>query len=990
MKFKFNPSLPHHVEAIDAVVDLFEGQSVDDNTDYSTAFQVFDTELFAAASAGPVAALKSKENPLDLTMMGNCLRKVQERNDLEPSKKLLSTNYGDHNGPVCPHFSIEMETGTGKTYVYLRTVFELHKKYGLSKFIVVVPSVAIREGTLKTIEMTRDHLRGLYDNVAFDSFVYDSKKLGRVRQFATSNQLQIMVINIDAFRGAKDTRIFNQERDQLSGNKPVDFISAVRPIVIIDEPQSVDNTLPAQRAIQTLSPLCTLRYSATHANLHNLIYKLDPVRAYDLRLVKRIEVSSVVEDENFNEEFLKVEKIDLKNGGSTIRAKLKIHVDGPGGPKVKSVTVKRGDDLAMKSDRAGYQEGWIVSTINAEPGFEYVEFANGRILQQGEELGGMSDEIQKRQVYETVERHLMKEKRLQAQKIKVLSLFFIDRVANYRDYDAAGNPVKGKFGRWFEEAFRELTAKPIYAGLIPFNAEDIHNGYFSQDKKRFTDTSGSTKADEDTYALIMRDKERLLDRNVPLRFIFSHSALREGWDNPNVFQICNLREMGTDTERRQTLGRGLRLSRNDDGEVVHDEHVNRLTVIANETFESYARGLQEDIERDTGIEFGKVKPDAFAKILKPAEPGQPDEERQSIGRESSQQIWKEVRENGYLTEKGEITSKFSPDEDHFVLDISDGFKPLRPAIVDVMRSFLFKDRIVNVRERRTLKYNKRVELTPGFKELWTRINKRTTYRVEFDTESLIEACAKAISEMPKIRPVQLSLQRTETNITEAGVVGKTLHDSAQEVNGPSRLPDILAQLQRDTELTRSTLVEVLVKSDRLADFLVNPQAFITETSKQISRCLHNVVIDGIKYEKVVGLEYDVRLFEEPEIEEYLSRLYEVQNQEKTLYDHVVYDSEVEKKFAEELDGREDVKLFVKLPGWFRVPTPVGSYNPDWAIVAEKDERVYLVRETKSTTDTGKRRNSENQKIKCGRRHFEAIEVDFDDCTSVSEALAEAK
>lgn len=989
MKFKFDPSLSHQAEAIDAVVDLFEGQSIEDHGDYATAFQVFDTELFASTSAGPTADQESRESPLDLEMMKVNLRKVQERNDLAPSKKLLSTNYGDKEGPVCPHFSIEMETGTGKTYVYLRTIFELHRKQGLSKFIVVVPSVAIREGTLKTIEMTRDHLRGLYDNAPFDSFVYDSKKLGRVRQFATSNQLQIMVINIDAFRGAKDTRIFNQERDQLSGNKPVDFISAVRPIVIIDEPQSVDNTVAAQKAIQALNPLCTLRYSATHKNLHNLLYKLDPVKAYDLRLVKRIEVSSVVADDNFNEEFLKVEKIDLKDGGSSIRAKLKIHVDSPSGPKVKTVTVKRGDDLAMKSDRAGYQEGWIVSTINAEPGFEYVEFANGRMLQQGEELGGMSDEILRKQVYETVERHLMKEKRLQEQKIKVLSLFFIDRVANYRSYDAAGNPVKGKFAQWFEEAFKELTAKPIYSGLILFDKEDIHNGYFSQDKKRFTDTSGKTKADEDTYALIMKDKERLLDRNEPLRFIFSHSALREGWDNPNVFQICNLREMGTDTERRQTLGRGLRLSRNDEGEVVHDEHVNRLTVVANETFESYAQGLQDDIERDTGIEFGKVKPDAFSKILKPVDPGQLNEERESIGRESSEKIWQEVQENGYLTEKGDITSKFTPENENFVLDVTDEFKPLRPAIIDVMRSHLFKERVVNVRERRTLKYNKRVELTPEFKELWTRINKRTTYRVEFDTESLIEAAAKAISEMPKVRTVQLSLKRTETDITEAGVAGTTLHDSAHEVSGPSHLPDILAQLQRDTELTRSTLVEVLVKSGRLSDFLVNPQAFITETSKQISRCLHNVVIDGIKYEKVAGLEYDVRLFEEPEIEEYLSRLYEVENQEKTLYDHVVYDSEVEKKFAEELDGREDVKLFVKLPGWFQVPTPVGSYNPDWAIVAEKDERVYLVRETKSTTDAGKRRNSENQKIKCGRRHFEAIEVDFDDCSTVSEALADA-
>jgi len=983
--FKFDPGLPHQATAIDAVVDLFDGQGEASTTDYETNFQVFDTELFGGVTQTETGI--GNHLTLDSARWLKNTRKIQQKNDLEPSTAVKPISYGEKDNIQCPHFSIEMETGTGKTYVYLRTIFELHKRYGFAKFIIIVPSIAIREGTLKTIEMTRDHLRGLYDNVPFDHFVYDSKHLGKVRQFASNNTLQLMIINIQAFNRRNEGVIFQQEHEKLNGRRPVDFVSSTNPIVLIDEPQSVDNTPAAQKAIQTLNPLCTLRYSATHRNPYNLLYKLDPVRAYDLRLVKQIEVSSVVAQDNFNDDYLRLEKVELRAGGSTIRAKVKLHVDDNGKTKVKTTLIKRGDDLAQRSDRPGYADGWIVTQINAEPGFEYVEFGNGRVLRPGDEFGGQSDDVLRLQIRETVERHLMKEVRLKGQGIKVLSLFFIDRVANYRFYDEQGHRQEGKFAQWFEEAYNELLANPIYKDAIPFNADQVHDGYFSKDKKQFTDTSGTTQKDADTYALIMQDKERLLSESEPLRFIFSHSALKEGWDNPNVFQICTLREMGTESERRQTLGRGLRLARDSEGEVVHDEVVNRLTVIAGESFEDYATGLQTDIERDTGIKFGIIQRDSFRAILKPAEPGQPAEDREPVGRDVSDAIWNELHGNGYLDEKGNITNKFAPDEPSFELDVCDEHKPIRASIIDVIRSHIFKGtRLVDVREKKKLTLNKTLLLTPEFKELWECINKKTTYAVKFDSKDLIKVAAKEIAEMPTIRPVVFTVERTQAGITQAGVEGLKVFESEEAAAAPTKLPDILAYLQKETELTRQTLVAILKESGRLDDFLVNPQAFMNEVAKVITRELQAIVIDGITYERIAGEEYEVRLFEEKEIESYIQRLYEVQKSDRTLWDYVPWESTVEKEFAEELDSREEVKFFLKLPSWFRVKTPLGDYLPDWAIVAEKDQRVYLVAETKGTMDKAKRRLSENNKIRCGSAHFQALDVHYKDCTTVSEAL----
>ena len=925
---------------------------------------------------------------------------MQEQNTIPKSPRLIE----EEDNYKFPNFSVEMETGTGKTYVYLRSIFELNRKYGFKKFAIVVPSVAIREGVLSSISLMNEHFRGLYDNVPFDHFVYNSKDLSKVRQFAVSNQIQIMIINIQAFQKdagdvvdyskltdeeIKKLNVIHQEREGMSGRRPIDFIQAIRPIVIIDEPQSVDNTPKAKRAIKTLKPLFALRYSATHINPYNLLYKLDPIKAYDMRLVKQIEVSSIRADDNFNDVFIRLDKIGYAGKSKTPHAKATIHEDTKSGPKEKKITLKQGTDIAEQTNRPGY-EGYIVTNICAEEGLEHVEFGNGITLELNQEQGGMGDEILRSQVYQTVEEHFKKERKYKKHGLKVLSLFFVDKVANYRFYDDEGNPQKGKIAVWFEEAYQEISAKAMFKGVLPYSADEVHDGYFSQDKKRgkvvgLKDSSGKTKADDETYKLIMRDKERLLSSDEPLRFIFSHSALREGWDNPNVFQICTLREMGTDRERRQTLGRGLRLPVNQDGERVFDDSINRLTVIASESFEDYARGLQADMERDLGegFRFGRIEKIAFAPILDP-------ESEEPIGQEESAKVWKALVEKGYLDNQGDITDQFTPQEKGFELDVPEKLESIRPAIIDEMKRYVFKNRIANARDRKTLTYNKRVELNQDFKDLWEKINQKTRYSVEFETKILVSQAVQKIKKMEKVEPVHLLIDKTEVEISEAGVEGgKVLDSKVQATTAVRYLPDILAFLQRETELTRGTLVEILQQSGRLGEFGVNPQAFMTEVAKLLTRTLNEMIVDGIKYEKLAGQTYEMRLFESEEIESYLSNLYVVQSDDdRTPYDYIVIDgdSSIERDVAEKLDSNENVRFFCKLPNWFKIATPVGDYNPDWAVVLEQDSKLYLVRETKSTHDRDKLREQEKRKIDCGLAHFEALDVDFAVATNVREVL----
>lgn len=965
MKLKFDSEQSYQKEAVASILDLFDGQTL--------SKEDFTVEINTTVDSGQASFFQTELGIGNNIVISHeaifkNLSKVLERNDLDPFGK----DEFQQNGM---NFSVEMETGTGKTYVYLRTIFELNQKYGFKKFIIVVPSVAIREGTLKNLEITKEHFRALYNNLEFEYFVYDSKKANRLRQFATSNQLQIMVINIDAFRkdfsdseDDKKSNVIFKENDKLSGRKPIEFVQATNPFVIIDEPQSVDTTPRAQEAIKSLNPGCIFRFSATHKNLYNLVYKLDPVKAYKLRLVKQIVVASVTGANAQNDAYVKLLDVDNKKG---IRARVRIQVQGKSKVAEKDFWVTQNSDLfAISNEREAYRNGFEVLDINAEPGNEFIDFTVGR-LYKGQERGGIKEDLSKVQIRNTIKKHFDKELQLKDKGIKVLSLFFIDRVANYRNYSDDGKAIPGKFAEIFEESYKELIKLPQYQSLNVYPLEKVHDGYFSQDKKGILkDTSGSTQADDDTYAKIMRNKEQLLSLDEPLKFIFSHSALREGWDNPNVFQICTLNESRSTMKKRQEIGRGLRLPVNQNGERVFDDNINKLTIVANESYDEFAASLQNEYEEDCGVTFGKVPKLAFKGITQLV-----DEKEFVFARQQSEAIWNSLQSNGYIDKSGKILPTFKPSDDGFTLKLPAEFNSVESDIISVLQNYQIERHIKKDEEPKRLKINKQIFLDAEFEILWSKIRHRTTYQVEYSTEKLIQNCIDSIKKLEVIEPVTVSYREAEVDVETKGVTAKEVKANVHKVAFIGGLPDVIAYIQKQTELTRKTIVDIIKGSGRLSDFLVNPQRFMDEVSSVINRELHKLMIDGIKYEKLsVGqTEWSMQLFRDDELKEYFEECLEVK---KSVFDKVFYDSDIERKFAEELDKRSDIKLFVKLPSWFKVETPIGEYNPDWAIVKHEDATIYLVRETKGTKDFEKLRNSEADKIRCGRKHFEALDVNF--------------
>ncbi|MGH2375622.1 MAG: DEAD/DEAH box helicase family protein [bacterium] len=966
-----------------AVTDLFDGQPQ-------------GAPEYAVINLGDLGGLFAGQDRTELGVGNRLLlaedklaantRAVQTTNDIEvpdPSAALEAWELFD--GPAnqsrgCPHFSVEMETGTGKTYVYLRTIFELSRRYGFQKFIIVVPSVAIREGVLKNIEITREHFRALYNNLPFEHFVYDARKVSRLRQFATSNTLQILVINIDAFRknftGTEEeqkSNVIYKESDKLSGHQPIEFVQAARPIVIIDEPQSVDSTDKAQEAIKALNPLCTLRYSATHRNPYNLAYRLDPVRAFELKLVKQIVVASAVAEGAANDAFVRVETIDYKKG---IKANLRIHVQTAEGPKEKAVTVKNGADLfALSNERADYTQGFSVAEINAEPGNEFIRFSNGRTLRLGEEMGGMREDVWRAQIKHTIKRHLEKELQVRARGIKVLSLFFIDRVANYRDYDAAGQPVKGKFAEAFEAELAALAEEERFRELewLKQPMDKLHNGYFAQDRKGvLKDTRGDTQADDEVYNLIMKEKERLLSLDEPLRFIFSHSALREGWDNPNVFQICTLNETKSAVKKRQEIGRGLRLPVDQSGLRVFDESVNKLYVMANESYEEFASALQTEYEEDCGVTFGRVPLLALAKLTRVV-----DGQEQPVGREAAEAIRAALVGQRMLDTDDRIQPAFDPKRKDFTLELPEAHRDLAPAVIDLLSAYQIERHIRRDRDEGVNRLKKEVTVSPEFQALWDRIKPKTTYRVEFETDVLVQRAVGAVKRMERIEKPRIRVSAGHLGVEKGGVTAAAISVAEEQVEYGNRpLPDLLAYLQNETELTRSTLVRILRASGRLGVFFDNPQRFMDAVASILKHELHRLLVDGIKYERIDAsgseAEWEMLLFKNEELINYLTSL----QVEKSVYEYVPYDSEVEREFARRLDEREDIKLFVKLPGWFEIHTPVGKYNPDWAILKHDGQALYLVRETKGTREFLKLRTSEADKVRCGQKHFETLGVPF--------------
>jgi type III restriction enzyme len=991
MKIQFDANQAFQLDAIAAVADLFDGQP-QGAPEFSVIKMAEDSELFAGQERSELGI--GNRLLLDESKLRANTRVVQTRNDIEIADDAAALEGWElfdvtANAPrLCPHFSVEMETGTGKTYVYLRTVFELSRRYGFKKFIIVVPSVAIREGVLKNIEITAEHFRALYDNMPFEHFVYDAKRVNRLRQFATGNTLQILIINIDAFRknftgteAEQKSNVIYKESDRLSGRQPIEFVQAARPIVIIDEPQSVDSTDKAQEAIKALNPLCTLRYSATHRNPYNLVYRLDPVRAFELRLVKQIVVASASGNGGANDAFVRVESIVYQ---PSIKAKLRIHVQGPEGPKEKSVNIKNGDDLFVRSnERAAYAQGYSVTEINAEPDAEFIRFTNGLTLRIGQEIGGMRDDVWRAQIRHTVKKHLDKELQLHNRGIKVLSLFFIDRVASYRDYDTGGKPTKGKFAKWFEEELATLAKEPRYNVLdwLKVPIERLHNGYFAQDKKGILkDTKGDTQADDDIYSLIMKDKEQLLSLEEPLRFIFSHSALREGWDNPNVFQICTLNESKSAMKKRQEIGRGLRLPVDQDGKRVFDETINKLYVMANESYEDFARALQTEYEEDCGVTFGKVPITAIARLTR-AEDGQ----EIPIGKDAAEAIRASLVAQKMLETDGRLGVSFDPRKMDFKLSLPPEYSDLEPAVIDLLAAHQIERHIRKDSDEKSNRLKKEVTLSPDFEALWNRIKPKTTYRVEFETETLAVRAVAAIKKMEKVEPAKIRVTAGRVEVRRGGVAAEAVSAAEERVTHLHHaVPDVLAYLQNETELTRSTLVRILKESGRLNEFLINPQRFMDQLASILKYELHRLLVDGIKYDRIAGndsdAEWEMVLFKNEELVNVLTAL-QVQ---KSIYDYVVYDSEVEREFARRLDQRDDIRLFVKLPDWFKVETPVGTYNPDWAIVKHQDETIYLVRETKSTKDFLKLRTTEADKVRCGQRHFEALGVPFAVATTADE------
>lgn len=868
MKLHFDSKQEFQLEAVKAITDIFEGQPLSSSD--------FEFSISQSAELLTENGFGNKLRFAELGQLTENIQQVQKNNGLKISTEdeIISNGW---------NFSVEMETGTGKTYVYLRTIYELNKLYGFKKFVIVVPSVAIREGVMKNLEITDEHFQNLYDKVPVTSNVYDSKKVSNLRGFASANTIQVLVINIDSF--AKDENIINKPNDKLTGKKPIEFIQSCNPFVIVDEPQNMETEI-RKRAIANLNPLCTLRYSATHTNLYNLVYSLNPVKAYDLGLVKQIEVDSVVSENDFNSPFLQLENITRT--GNAIKAKIKIDVATTNGISRKSVIASgKNHDLFLLSNRNEKYDGLKIYEIDF--GNEQIELNNGIVLMKGETQGGMNDEVMRFMIGKTVEEHLKKEKNYKDKGIKVLSLFFIDKVKNYREYDLNGNPLKGKFAQWFEEIYQKEISKPVYKGINTYQVDDLHNGYFSQDNKgRIKDTGGETQLDDDTYKLIMKDKEKLLDANVPLRFIFSHSALREGWDNPNVFQICTLNETKSVIKKRQEIGRGLRLSVNQEGQRIFDRNINKLTVIANERYEDFAKALQKEIQEDCGVDFsGRTK---------------------------------------------------------------------------------------NKNDKKKVNYRKGFEADPKFLQIWEKIRFQTKYSVDYDTQKLITIAANAVSKMDETKKPAIRSTKKRVLITDEGVAGQLLSDSANDDYGHNfEIPDMLAYIQNKTELTRSTILEILKNSKRIKELLINPQLFMDNAVSTIKNELHRLMIDGIKYEKIGDKIYEMALFDDSDFEIYLDDFtHSVTDSSKTIYENYIpLDSGVESQFARDCESSEQIEFYFKLPFWFKINTPIGTYNPDWAIVKKGEKKIYFVAETKSLGQ--ELRGSEKLKIECGKAHFRNFE-----------------
>ena len=918
MEFHFDPNQEFQVNAIEAVADLFDGQP---RVSAQVRFQEGTISLAAIA------------NRLDLDeerVLAN-LQAVQRDNRIRSDGKLeyieetIRTNGGERVVRF-PNFSVEMETGTGKTYVYIRTILELFRRYGMRKFIVVVPSVAVREGVLKTLKITAKHLKALYGNPVYRYYVYDSGNLSQVRQFAQTDSVEVMVMTIDSFN--KASNVIRQSRDQLQGETPIHLVQAARPILILDEPQNMESE-KSIAALAALDPLFALRYSATHRNPYNVVYRLTPAQAYRQGLVKKIEVDSVVQEGDENRPYVRVVGIESKK--TVVTARLAIHkLMKTGQVKESLVTVRPGDSLVKKADREDYA-GLDVDEIN--PGGQFIRFANNVELKMGQEQGADKEAIFAAQIRHTVEEHFRKQARLKGAGIKVLSLFFIDRVGNYA-------PRDGIIRRLFQQAFDELKGQhPEWKAL---DAGGVQAAYFAEKRhkggvvEQVDSVSGQTKEDEAAYDLIMKDKELLLAfpdaaddqqtrRKKQVCFIFSHSALREGWDNPNVFQICTLNQTASLVKKRQEVGRGIRLAVNQAGERVHDESVNILTVVANQSYRQYVETLQDEV----AFEYRAEIEARYGKAISELTAG----------------------------ERRKIEAEYG-----------EGILPPPPRKAGQKKARLRKARV----------------LSQDFKELWARIKHKTRYEVKIDTERLLDDVVPAI-EQAHIPPPRVTITKARVRVGDEGMfeamqmsAAKTVADLAGRYPLPN-LVDVMADLMERTtppvRLTRRTLLAIFRRVKTKDAAVANPHEWASTAVRILKEKLADHLVIGIQYEKL-GEEYRMQQILDEKTVELFSRHIVPANEEadKAIYDLIPCDSEVERQFVEDLEARTDVRLYLKLPYWFTVPTPVGEYQPDWAIVMDGPESegkpvLYLVSETKGGPGRDAVRPDEWRRIQCGAAHF---------------------
>jgi type III restriction enzyme len=900
------------------------------------------------------------------------------------------------------NLTVEMETGVGKTYTYIKTMYELNKRYGWSKFIIVVPSVAIREGVYKSFQMTEEHFAEDYGK-KIRYFIYNSAQLTEIDRFASDSAINVMIINSQAFNArGKDARRIYMKLDEFRSRRPIDILAKTNPILIIDEPQSVEGAATKER-LKEFAPLVTLRYSATHKadSVYNMIYRLDALEAYNKRLVKKIAVKGIsVSGSTATEGYVYIQGINLSKGNPT--ATIEFDVKGGTGVRKVARVVTEGYSMFENSgELAEYKDGYTVLRIDGRD--SSVELTNGKKLFAGDVIGAVSEAQMRRiQIRETILSHFERERQLYYKGIKVLSLFFIDEVAKYKQYDNAGQAVNGEYAKIFEEEYAAITGNLQREfgddGWMEYirriTQESTHAGYFSIDKKTnrlkdptMGDRKERTSNDADDYDLIMRDKERLLDRSEPVRFIFSHSALREGWDNPNVFQICTLKQSGSEVRKRQEVGRGLRLSVNQSGERMdtgllgEDVHnVNVLTVIANESYDSFAKGLQTEIAEAVADRPRIVSVDLFKnKIIRDTNGAE-----QIVDIDLAQSIYEGLITSGYI-KKGVLTDKYYEDKKNGVVELAEEAVDYKESVIAIIDS-IYDARVAQPENAR--KNNVQLELdkkkfdSKEFKALWSQINAKSVYVVEFDESELIKKAVDALNRELQVSRIFFKVetgQMTDIHSREQLQSGaafsreKSVSDNVNVSANTSVKYDLIGKIVAETGLTRHAVVTIMgnIQESTFTQFAGNPEDFIIKAAGIINEQTATVIIQHITYDKLDAV-YDSSIFTEPTLKGQLG--VNAMEANKHLYDHILYDSTNEQTFAEKIDTSQEVAVYVKLPSGFYISTPVGKYNPDWAIAFHEGsvKHIYFVAETKGSMSSMQLRLIEEAKIHCAREHFRAI------------------